>query len=61
VKSQHKKVVVAECERCKAVFWQKRSWARFCSTSCRVLSAHHKKRGRHYIGRRTERESRGTQ
>ena len=45
----YKKVVASECEHCKAVFWQKRPWARFCSTTCRVLSAYHKKRIRRCI------------
>ena len=29
MKTQHKKIVVAECEYCRGTFWRKRPWARF--------------------------------
>ena len=37
------------CEQCRSEFWAKMPWARFCSTTCRVLSAYHKKRIRRCI------------
>ena len=43
------KFVHRNCEQCRSEFWAKMPWARFCSTTCRVLSAYHKKRIRRCI------------